>query len=133
MYAIATLVGRLCLAAIFIVSGISKIGAYATTVSYMQARGVPLATVAFYLSVLLEIVAGLSLATGYRARIAALVLFGFLIPVTYLFHFKPAFDAAMNVVDRNQMTMVMKNLAIMGGLLMIWGNGAGSFTIGRDS
>lgn len=128
-----SLFGRLMLSVIFIISGISKIGGYATTVGYMESRGLPAAPFFLYAAVLVELGCGLSLATGFRARIGALVLFAFLIPTTYFFHFKPAFDEAMNLVDRTQLIQVMKNLAIMGGLLMVYGNGAGKFTIGKDA
>lgn len=133
MTSVLTLVGRVLLSLVFIISGISKIGGYATTVAYMESAGVPAAPFLLYAAVLLELGGGLSVATGFRARIGALVLFAFLVPVTYLFHFKPAFDANMNVIDRLQMVQILKNLAIMGGLLMIYGNGAGKFTIGKDT
>lgn len=133
MQAVATLVGRVFLSMIFIISGISKIGAYSSTVGYMQSRGMPAAPFFLYAAVLLELGGGICLLTGFRARIAAVVLILFLIPTTYIFHFKPAFDLAMNVTDRTQLIAVLKNLAIMGGLLMIYGNGAGKLTIGKDS
>ena len=133
MQAVATLLGRVFLSAIFIISGISKIGSYSSTVAYMESSGMPAAPFFLYAAVLLELGGGLCLLTGFRARIAALVLVLFLLPTTYIFHFKPAFDQAMNVVDRAQLIQVLKNLAIMGGLLMIYGNGAGKLTIGKDS
>ena len=134
MTAIAGLVGRILLSLIFIISGVSKIGGYAGTVAYMQAAGIPVAPLFLYAAVLIELGGGLSLATGFRARISALVLFGFLVPTTYLFHFKPAFDQLASVTEhRLQLVQVLKNLSIMGGLLLVWANGAGKFTIGKDS
>lgn len=133
MAAVAALLGRIFLAAIFILSGISKIGGYQSTVTYMEAHGIPVAPLFLYAAVLIELGCGLSLATGYRARWSALALAVFLIPTTYLFHFKPAFDAAMNVTDRMQMIQVLKNVAIIGSCLMVFGNGAGKFTIGKDA
>ncbi|MEW6056009.1 MAG: DoxX family protein [Bdellovibrionota bacterium] len=133
MASVATLIGRLLLALIFIISGISKIGAYGTTVMYMESRGIPAAPFFLYAAVLVELGGGLCLASGFRARLAALVLFAFLIPTTYLFHFRPAFDAAMNLIDRPQLISTLKNLSIMGGLLLVYGNGAGKFTIGKDA
>ena len=94
---------------------------------------IPAAPLFLYAAVLLELGGGLALATGFRARIAALLLFAFLVPATYLFHFKAAFDPAMNLVDRGQLIHILKNLAIMGGLLMVYGNGAGKLTIGKDA
>ena len=133
MTTIATLLGRVLLALIFIIAGVSKIGGYSATVGYMQSHGIPAAPFFLYLAVLIEVGGGLSILTGFRARYGAMLLFLYLAPTTYFFHFKPAFDAAMNVVDHGQLIQVLKNLAIMGGLLMLYGNGAGKFTIGSDS
>ena len=133
MVSFVTLLGRILLALIFIMSGISKIGGYAGTIAYMQGHGIPAAPFFLYVAVLVELGGGLSIATGFRARIGALVLVAFLIPTTYLFHMKPAFDAAFNVVDKLQLIEALKNLGLIGGLLMIYGNGAGKLTIGKDS
>lgn len=133
MAGVMALLGRILLALIFIISGISKIGGYAGTVAYMQAKGMPVAPLFLYAAVLIEIGGGLSLATGFRGRIGALVLLLFMIPTTYLFHFKAAFDANFIMIDRGQMTQAMKNLAIMGGLMFIWASGCGKLTIGKDS
>ena len=134
MFATAsTLLGRLLIASIFIASALSKIGNHDKTVEHMTAAGMPLAGALIYVAVLVEVACGILVATGFRARLGALLLALFLMPTTYYFHFRPAFDAAMNVVDQGQLLHVMKNLAIMGGLLMIYGNGAGKLTIGKDS
>jgi putative oxidoreductase len=121
------------LAAIFVISGVSKIGNYHGTVASMEHAGIPAAPVFLYGAVLVELGCGLSVATGFRARLGSLVLVAFLIPVTYLFHFRPAFDAAMTLVDRGQLIQLLKNVAIMGGQLMLYGNGAGKMTIGKDA
>jgi putative oxidoreductase len=134
MTAVITLIGRIMLATIFILSGISKIGSHDTTVAYMQAHGIPAAPFFLYAAVLVEIAGGFCVATGFRARLGALLLAAFLVPTTYLFHFRPAFDAQMMMlIDKNQLINVLKNLAIMGGLLLIYGNGAGKITLGKDS
>ncbi len=130
---LAALFGRLLLALIFILSGISKIGNYDTTVAHMAAKGMPAAPFFLYAAVLVELGCGLSLASGFRARISALLLFAFMIPVTYIFHFKPAFTMGLDVASQAEVIQVLKNLAIMGGLLLIYGNGAGKLTIGKDA
>ena len=130
---VIALIGRVLLSLIFILSGVSKIGSYAQTVMYMESHGVPMAPIFLYATVLIELGCGLSLLTGYRARLSALALAIFLIPVTFIFHFKPAFDPAFNIADRLQLIQVLKNAAIMGALLLVYANGAGSLTIGKDS
>ncbi|MBI3557684.1 MAG: DoxX family protein [Deltaproteobacteria bacterium] len=130
---LSSLLGRLLLALIFILSGISKIGNYESTVSHMSAAGMPAAPFFLYAAVLIELGCGLSLASGFRARLGALILFAFMIPVTYIFHFKAAFTSGLNVASQEQVVSVLKNLAIMGGLLLVYGNGAGKLTIGKDA
>lgn len=87
----------------------------------------------FYAAVLVELGGGLSLASGFRARYGALILALFLVPTTWIFHFSPAFGPDGNVVDRMQLLNGMKNLGLMGGLLLVYGNGAGRLTIGKDA
>lgn len=134
MVSILALIGRVLMALIFVLSAFSKIGDYSGTLAYMESRGVPFAPFCLFGAALLELVGGLSLITGYRARYGALMLALFLVPVTYIFHFKAAFLAPVSSPEyKFQMISVLKNLAIMGGLLMVFGNGAGKLSLGRDS
>jgi putative oxidoreductase len=130
---LTTLIGRLLLALLFILSGLSKIGSTESTVAYMTAKGMSFAPFFLYGAILLELAGGVSLATGFRARIGALLLILFMVPTTYIFHIRGAFDAQFNLVDPKELIQILKNLAIIGGLLMIYGNGAGKLTIGKDS
>ena len=130
---LAALFGRLLLALVFILSGISKIGNYDSTVAHMTGAGMVASPFFLYAAVLIELGCGLSLATGFRARVSSLILFVFMIPVTYIFHFKLAFTTGLEVANKDQVVNVLKNLAIMGGLLLIYGNGAGKLTIGKDA
>lgn len=133
MQAVVTLVGRLCLAMIFLMSGVSKIAKYSDTVHYMQQKGMPAAPFFLFAAVLIELAGALALITGHRARIGALLLVLFLLPTTYIFHYRGAFDPAMNVVDHIQMINVLKNTAIMGGLLMIYAFGPGPWSISKKN
>lgn len=125
-------IARTCLAFIFILSGIGKIAAYQNTLVLMKTKGIPATEFFLYVAVLLEVAGGLCMMIGFRARIAALALFFFLIPTTYLFHFKVAFDAHLNVVDSMEMIQVLKNVAIMGGLLLLFTYGPGKIALGKD-
>ena len=123
------LLGRLLLAAIFLVSGYGKIGGFEATAGYMASKGLPMVQVLLALTILVELGGGLMLALGYRARLAALALFLFLIPVTLVFHnywAAPAAEAKM------QMIMFMKNLAIMGGMLYIAAYGPGRYSLCKN-
>jgi len=113
---ISALAGRILLASLFVLSGFNKITGFAGTADYMASKGLPMAEVLLVLTILVELGGGLMLILGYRARMAALAIFLFIIPVTLVFHnfwAVPAAEAQM------QMIQFMKNLAIMGGMLCI--------------
>lgn len=110
---------RTMLGAIFLVSGVGKISAYAGTQGYMEAMGVPGALLPAVIA--LEIAAPLALIAGFQARLAAFLLAGFSVISALIFH--------ANFADQMQQIMFLKNIAIAGGLLMIVANGPGVFSI----
>ncbi len=107
--------GRVLLASIFLMSGFGKITHWSGNESMVAAKGIPLPAVALALAVLFEIAGGLSLITGYHARWGALALFLYLIPVSLTIH---NFWASPAAERQNQMIHFMKNVSIMGGLLV---------------
>ncbi len=118
------LLGRICLSAIFILSGVGKFLDLQGTSAYMEAKGLPFVSVLLIAAALVELLGGLSLLLGYKARCGASLLMIYLIPVTLIFHdFWNVSDAAMAKI---QMIMFMKNLAIFGGLWYAISCGAGS-------
>lgn len=120
----STLIGRILLGAIFLLSGINKIVDPAGTQGYMVAMGMTWGTMLFYLgSVVLEVGGGLSLWLGYWTRVGAAALIGFMIPTTLIFH--------SNFADPNQMIHFMKNLAMIGGLLYLATYGPGPMSLDR--
>ena len=125
---IAALVGRILLALIFITSGWGKIGGFEQTAGYMASKGLPMTQVLLVLTIIIELGGGLLLAIGYKARWAALAIFLFLIPVTFIFHPFWTFPAAE---VRTQSIMFWKNVAIMGGMLMAFAFGPGRFSLDR--
>ena len=124
----AALLGRILLAIIFIKSGWGKIGGFEGTAGYMASKGLPMVQVLLVLTILVELGAGLLLAIGYKARWAALVLFLFLVPVTFVFH--PFWGIPPEQVQ-NQMNHFLKNVAIMGGMLMVFALGPGALSLDR--
>jgi putative oxidoreductase len=115
------LAGRILLALIFIFAGYNKLIGWDGTLGFMASKGVPFTEVALMLSILIELGGGLMIAFGFYARWAALAIFLFLIPVTYIFH--PFW------VDPAEMNSFMKNVAIMGGMLYIMNYGSGRFSL----
>lgn len=115
--------GRIAIAAIFILSAVSKIGNFAGTVQYMEAHSIPAAPFFLYGAVLFEFLGGVLVASGYRSKVGALILIIFLIPTTIIFHGK--------ISDRVEMVNLMKNLSILGSLVFIFSNGPGKWAIGK--
>jgi len=112
-------VGRVLIAAIFLLSGVSKISAYEATQGYMAAMGLPGALLP--LVIVFEIVAALAIIVGFKTRLVALTLAGFSIVSAVIFH--------GNLGDPTQFIMFMKNLAIAGGFLFLVANGAGAVAL----
>ena len=109
------LVGRCCMALIFIVAGADKIGGYAGTQEYMQAMGVPGAILPLVL--LTELGGGLAILFGFKTRPVAILLAGFSLVSGIIFHH--------DFADQVQAVMFMKNLAMAGGFLVLAAAGAG--------
>jgi putative oxidoreductase len=114
-------IGRLLIAALFLLSGLGKIFAPAGTQAYIAAAGLPLPVIAYAIALIAEVGGGLLLLLGYRSRLVALGLAVFTLATALGFHH--------NLADQNQMIHFMKNLAITGGLLQIVGFGAGGFSL----
>src|SRR5256885_2273599 len=118
-----SLAARVALAAIFLVSGFSKLAGPAGTAAYIASKGLPLPMLAAIGAGILELAGGSMLIAGLRTRWAAIALAIYLVPVTVLMH-NPAGLAGMEA--QLQVIEVFKNLAIIGGLLSVasWGAGA---------
>lgn len=124
---ITPLVGRALLATIFIYSGLGKITGFESTAGYMAAYGLPLTKLLLVGAIALELGGGLSILTGYKTRLGAAALVLFTIPATLIFH------AFWNVADPGQayveQLMFLKNLAIIGGLLVLMTFGPGRIAL----
>lgn len=115
------LIARILLSALFIWSGINKILHPVATQEYMATYGMPLTGLFIIAAIVLEISGGLSLLLGYYARIGASVLAVFTILAALIFH--------TDFSDQIQQIMLMKNLAIFGGLLMVIQHGPGNIAL----
>jgi len=120
------LAGRILLAAIFLTSGYAKLADPASAVGYMNMAGVPSADTLVYVAGTAELLGGLSILVGFLARLGALGLFLMLIPIQYYFH---SFWTMEGAEAQTQMVQFMKNLTIMGGLLMLVASGPGRYSI----
>lgn len=113
MPAIAAFIGRLMLALLFIMAGIPKIMDPSGPAAMLQSVGLP---ASFALPTgIFEVVAGLLLALGFMSRLVSIVLAGFTLLTVFFFH--NAF------ADPEQGTAALKNIAIAGGLLLVFAYG----------
>jgi putative oxidoreductase len=112
--------GRLLMSVIFIMAGLEKLGAPEGTIRYIAAHGLPLPSLAYAVSVLVELGGGIAILVGFLTRPVALAMAAFCVVTGVMFHFIPA--------DQNMMIHFMKNIAMAGGFLQLvaWGAGAWS-------
>lgn len=108
--------GRVLLSVIFILSGLGKLPHFHDIAGMMASKGIPLASVALVITLLIEIGGGLLILTGFQAKYAALVIALWLIPVTLVFHHFWGIPAEQ---QQDQMVHFLKNVAIVGGLLIL--------------
>jgi putative oxidoreductase len=118
---VVTLVGRILIASIFLLSGLSKLAAPSFTVGYIASAGLPLPWVGYAIAVAVEIGGGLALIVGYQTRVAAALLAAFSIAAALAFH--------KDFADQNQFIHFFKNVAMAGGLLQVVAFGAGRFSL----
>jgi putative oxidoreductase len=104
---------------IFIIAGFQKIPAIEGNIGYMEMYGVP--GMLIWPTIIVEIVGGILLAIGFKARWAAAVLAIFTLAAALIFH--------TDFADANQATAFLKNLAMTGGMLYVIAYGAGALAV----
>jgi len=114
-------IGRLMIGLPFVMSGLSKLGAYGATTGMINAVGLPFPPLAFAVAVATELGGGLLLIAGYRARYVAAALALFSLATAISFHH--------DFADQNQMIHFLKNVMMAGGLLQIAAFGAGAVSV----
>lgn len=115
------LLGRLLLSLIFLHEGFSLAANLAATVETFEKLGLS-APIAFA-TIVLQIGAGLCIATGFLSRLGALALALFCLATAFLFH--------TDLASQNELLHFEKDLAIAGGMFVLVAAGAGSISIGH--
>ena len=118
-----SLFARIFLSAIFMWSGINKIINPIATQENMSAHGMPLTLIFLVGAIALEILGGLSILLGIKTRWGAAMLIIFLVPATLIFHH--------DLSTELEQAMFLKNLAMLGGLLMLIRYGGGDIALRR--
>ena len=115
---VLSLTGRMFLASVFLAAAFGKVTNFDGTVQYMTAHGMPAASALCAAAIAVEGLGSLSLILGYRSRWGASALAGFLVIATWIFHTGP-----------DQRIQLLKNLAILGGLLNVIALGPGPISL----
>ena len=116
---IIELVGRIFLAALFLIEGLGKLFTQEQVITYMEDYGVP--GMLFIPAVVVEILFPLLLIVGYKTRLAALVMALFTLTVAIIFH--------TDFSDGMQLIFFLKDLAIAGGFMIIITYGSNKFSL----
>ncbi len=123
------LLGRLCVAAIFLQSGIDKLFNFDKTVKLMTSKAIPMPDILLVPAIVILLAGGIMILVGWKARWAALALIVFMIPSTLYFHSFWTYPEAQFV---NQFHHFFKNLAIIGTLFILMGMGSGGVSIDKQ-
>jgi putative oxidoreductase len=114
------LAARICLALIFLKAGISHLTSFSNFFVPVIASKLPLAPLVAVATIAFLLLGSLSLLLGYKVKIGALLLIIFLIPTTLLFH---------PPTNPEELNSFLKNLGLIGGLLMVIYAGAGAASL----
>ena len=104
-------IARLLLCLVFIQAVIGKLTGFAGPAAAIAAKGLPLAPALLVAAMALMAVGSAVVISGWKARLGVVLLLMFLVPTTLLFH--------GDVSDSGQRIQLLKNLAIIGGLLLV--------------
>jgi putative oxidoreductase len=120
-----SVVGRVALGAIFLMSAAGHATDFQTITGYMAAKHVPSPEVLLVGAIVFLLFGSLSVMAGFKARVGALLLLVFLAAVTPIFH---DFWNLAPEAQRGEMVNFMKNLALGGAMLLVIANGPGPFS-----
>lgn len=126
VYAFSSLLMRLMISVIFILSGLGKIFQYSSNAGYMESmesmESMGVSSALLPLAILVEFGGGFLVLIGLQTRLAAFLLFGFSLVAAVLFH---------SGSDMNSQIMFMKNISMAGGLLALVIFGAGGLSVDK--
>ncbi len=121
------LAARLCLGAVFVYSGATKLFDWSGTLAEFGGLGLPMVPAAAALTIAVQLVAGLGVALGWRTRAMALALALFTVAATLVGH---RFWTMSGADFQHQFTTALEHLAIVGGFLLLAALGPGRLSLG---
>jgi putative oxidoreductase len=104
-------IARVLLCLVFLNAVLGKLMGFGAVAGVIAAKGLPLAPLLLVAAMALMAVGSALVICGWKARLGAILLLVFLVPTTLIFH--------SDVADTMQRIQLLKNLAIMGGLLLV--------------
>jgi putative oxidoreductase len=119
-------IGRVLLALIFVLAGISKLGAIAATSAHMATAGIPYSNDLVWGAVALELGGGILLIIGLLTRLIGLAFFIYTLTLATVFH---AYWTMTGAAAHEQHSAFFEHIAIMGGMLYVVAFGAGPYSI----
>jgi putative oxidoreductase len=123
---ILNLLGRLLIVALFLPAGLGKIAGFEGTLGYFASLGIPAPTFALIATIVIEVLGSIALLIGFQTRIVAsiMALFTLIAAVTGHAYWAAPVDQAFIA-----QLLFFKNIAVMGGLLILASTGAGGFSL----
>ena len=123
----ALLIGRILLVVLFVWSGFNKLMGLSGTATYIGGK-LPMGAALAPIVALVEIVGGLLIAIGFQTRVASVMLLVFTLLATFIFH---DFWNMTGQARSGNAINFYKNLALMGGFLILIGAGPGRYSVDR--
>jgi putative oxidoreductase len=120
------LIGRILIVALFLPAGLSKLTGFEGTLGYFASLGIPAPVFALVATIVIEVLGSIALIVGFQTRIVAVIMAIFTLAAAVTGH---AYWAAPADAAFIAQLLFFKNIAVMGGLLVLASAGAGSFSI----
>jgi putative oxidoreductase len=119
-------IGRLLIVALFLPAGLGKIAGFEGTLGYFASLGIPAPIFSLVVTIVIEVVGSVALLVGFQTRTVVLIMAAFTLVAAVTGH---AFWAAPADSVFIAQLLFFKNIAVMGGLLILASADAGSFSI----
>jgi putative oxidoreductase len=121
--------GRLLLSGLFIWAGYGKLKAPGEVMQYFAKAGVPFPGLVVWVAILIELVGGIALLVGFKTRWVAVLLAVWCVITGFAVHLVAGVSSPDAMVAYDNMIHFYKNLAMAGGLLFVFVQGAGQVSI----